>query len=107
MAVNKYKFKAQVWRWPGLGGWHFVNLPQKLSADIEKIAVTYGAGFVKVKVSIGKSAWMTALFPHKESRGYLLSIKKSIRKKEGIWENDTVDISFELINENIRKSKAK
>lgn len=102
-----YKFKAQVWRWPGLGGWHFVNLPKPLSNRIRNVAESYGAGFVKVRVTVGKSTWTTALFPHKESQGYLLSIKQSIRKKEAVWENDTVDVRFELLNANIRKSKTK
>lgn len=102
-----YKFKARVWRWPGVGGWHFVNLPKTLSAKINKTAKSYGAGFVKVKATIGSSSWTTALFPHKESKGYLLSIKQSIRKKEGIWENDLVGISFVLENANLRKSKTK
>lgn len=108
MLSNKnYKFKGQVWRWPGLGGWHFVTLPKKLSQDISKVSKPYGAGFVRVKVMVGKSTWSTALFPHKESKSFLLSIKQSIRKKEGIWENDNVDVSFALDNANIRKSKTK
>ncbi|MFZ2522949.1 MAG: DUF1905 domain-containing protein [Minisyncoccia bacterium] len=102
-----YKFKAQIWRWPGVGGWHFVNVPNKLFAEIRKSAKPYGAGFVKVKVIIGRSSWTTALFPHKQSQGYLLSIKQSIRKKEGIWENDNVNISFEMVDKGFRKSKTK
>ncbi len=102
-----YKFKGEVWKWPGLGGWHFVTLPKKLSKEIKDCSKSYGSGFVKVKVTIGNSTWVTALFPHKESQSYLLSIKQNIRKKEEIWENDKVAVSFILTNENIRKSKTK
>ncbi len=91
-----YKFRAQVWRWSGVGGWHFVNLPKIMSQDIRKISKPYGAGFVKVKVTLGQSSWVTALFPHKQSETYLVSIKNSIRKKEGIWENDKITVSFVL-----------
>lgn len=84
-----------------------MTLPKKLSQDIKKVGKPYGAGFVRVKVTLGKSSWSTALFPHKESQSYLLSIKNSIRKKEGIWENDDIKISFELDNANIRKGKTK
>lgn len=92
-----YKFKGEVWRWPGLGGWHFMNVPKAISEKIRKTAKTYGAGFVKVEVKIGKSTWRTALFPDKRSGTYLVSIKASIRKKEKIWERDIVSLSFKLI----------
>lgn len=94
--MKKFTFSGQVWRWPGVGGWHFVNVPKDISAKVKKIGKPYGAGFIKAEIFVGKSSWHTALFPHKEGENYLLSIKKNIRKKEGIYENDTVKISFVL-----------
>lgn len=94
--LKVFKFNAQVWRWPGLGGWYFVNLPKNIAKEIKKVGKPYGAGFVKVKVTVGKSSWVTALFPHKESQSFLLSIKQNIRKKEGVWEDDNIKISFSL-----------
>ena len=96
MTAKVFTFNAQVWKWPGDMGWHFVTLPKKLSAEVKGTGKIYGAGFVKVKVTIRKSTWVTALFPHKESQSYLLSIKKNIRKKESIWEGDTVIVSLTL-----------
>ncbi len=93
---KSFSFKAQVWRWPGVGGWHFVNLPKKLAQEVKKVGRPYGSGFIKIKAIIGKTSWVTALFPHRESETYLLSIKNIIRKKEGVWENDTISISFNL-----------
>ncbi len=90
------KFKSQVWRWPGDMGWHFVTLPKKLSEEIKEVGKIYGAGFIKVKATVGDSVWVTALFPHKMSKAYLLSIKKNIRKKEGIWEGDIIQASLTL-----------
>ncbi len=91
-----FTFNSQVWRWPGDMGWHFVTLPKKLSAEVKGVGKRYGAGFVKVKVTLRKSSWITALFPHKESGAYLLSIKQNIRKKEGVWEGDKIQASFTL-----------
>lgn len=88
-----FSFNAGVWVWPGVGGWHFVNVPIKISEDIRE---KYGKGMIKVMVTTGKSVWDTALFPHKQSKGYLLSIKKIIRKKENIYESDVIKISFKL-----------
>ncbi len=91
MKNKEYKIKAKVWRWPGDIGWHFVNIDKKLSEQIRKI---YPKGFVKIKAQIEKTLWDTSLFPHKLSASYLLSIKASVRKKEGILEGDEVKIKF-------------
>ena len=95
--MKRFSFKAQVWRWPGDVGWHFVSLPKSLSRKVRDVGKTYGAGFIKVKVSVGDSSWITALFPHKESETHILSIKKAIRKKEAIFEDSKVRVSFLLI----------
>lgn len=91
---KEYKIKANVWLYPGLGGWHFVNVDKKISAEIRK---AHPKGFVKIKAQVGKTTWDTSLFPHKESSSYLLSIKASVRKKEGIFEGDEVKIVISII----------
>ena len=96
MSKGTYSFKGEVWKWPGDMGWHFITMPKKLSQDIKSVGKRYGAGFVRVKVTLGKSQWVTALFPHKESESYLLSIKQNIRKKEGVWEGDIIKGSLTL-----------
>ncbi len=94
MVRKEYKIKAKVWRWPGDAGWHFVNVDKKISEHIRK---AYPKGFVKIRAKIGKTAWYTSLFPHKLSASYLLSIKASIRKKEGILDGDEVMIGFRIL----------
>lgn len=89
-----YKFKAGVWLWPGVGAWHFINVPEKVS---EEIRLKYGKGMIKVKSSVKDATWDTSLFPHKKSKGYLLCIKSSVRKKVGIYENDIIGISFSVV----------
>jgi len=90
---NKFKIQAKVWRWPGDAGWHFVNVETKIS---KKIRDAYPKGFVRVEAKVGDTHWETALFPHKQSGAYLLSIKKPVRKKEDIWEGDVVMVHFEI-----------
>lgn len=94
---QKFTITSEVWKWPGFAGWHFVTLPKKVSAEIKKLGMSYGAGFVKVEVTLKNSTWTTALFPHKDSEGYLLSIKKRIREKEGVWEGDKVSVRFTVM----------
>ena len=90
---KNFKIEAKVWKWPGDAGWHFVNIDKKIS---EQIRGVYKKGFVYITAKIGKTTWDTALFPHKISGLYLLSVKASVRKKENIWEGDVVKISFSL-----------
>ncbi len=93
-SAKKFKLTSKVWLYPGAAGWHFVNLDKKLSAQIRS---KYSRGFVKVKAKTGKTEWYTSLFPHKESECYLLSIKSQVRKKEDIWEGDSIRIFFVLL----------
>lgn len=91
MVRKEYKIKAKVWRWPGDTGWHFVNVDKNISEQIRK---AYPKGFVKIRAQVGKTVWDTSLFPHKLSASYLLSVKASVRKKEGIFDGDEVKIGF-------------
>ncbi len=94
-----HKIKGKVFVWPGDAGWHFVGLDKKTSSEIKQKYKNkiYGAGFIKIKASIGKSIWTTALFPYKTQEIYLLSIKKQIRKKEGVFQGDHLNIVFEIL----------
>lgn len=88
-----YKINAKIWRWPGSGGWHFVNVDKNLSKEIRD---KYPKGFVKINAKIGETTWDTSLFPHKQSGSYLLSVKSIVRKKEDILEGDEVIINFRI-----------
>lgn len=90
---KNFLFTAKVWRWPGDAGWHFINVPKDIS---KKIRDRYPKGFVSINASIGKTSWNTALFPHKQSDAYLLSVKALVRKKEDIFEGDTISIRFKI-----------
>ncbi len=63
-------------------------IPDKVSAEIKlghagKGKMRRGFGAVKVEVELGGSKWRTSIFPTKEGP-YLLPVKASIRKKEGL-----------------------
>lgn len=89
-----FKFKSKVWLYPGVSGWHFVNLGKEMSAQIR---TKHPKGFVRIRARVGKTEWSTLLFPHRESKTYLLSIKSLVRKKEDVWEGDEVSVSFVII----------
>jgi hypothetical protein len=95
-------FESELWTWRSDGGtaWHFVTLPDAardaVKAEIEGIP-RKGFGSVKVNVTIGKSTFSTSLFPAKEYGSYLLPVKASVRKANGLLAGDTIKVAIELI----------
>ncbi len=83
-----------MWRWPGDGGWHFITLDRDLTA---KIRERYGKGMIRIIARVGISSWNTSLFPHTRDKTYLICIKKIIRQNEDLFENDLVQLKFEII----------
>jgi hypothetical protein len=95
MAMH-FEFNGKIWYWRGPAPHYFVTVPDKPSDDIRAISklVTYGWGVIPVKVQIGHAEWTTSLFP-KDGR-YLVPIKASIRKAEGLEEGDTVTVQLQV-----------
>lgn len=91
---SKYIVLAKVWKWEGDMAWFFINLDRDLS---QKIREARGRGMVKISTQIGKSSWNTSLLYHLEAKSYLIAIKKSVRRKEGIIEGSDVKVKFRLI----------
>jgi hypothetical protein len=88
---KEFKIKAKVWKWPGDGPWHFVTLDKKMSEGIRK---AHGKGMIRIRTIIGQTTWDNVLFPHKISSGYILAVKKMVRKEEDIMEGDEVMLRF-------------
>jgi len=94
--MKNFQIAAEVWQYPGAGGWHFVTLPEEVSAELRFLArdSTKPWGSVKIVATLGTSNWSTSLFPDKKSGRYLLPLKSEIRKKENIGAGTTV--KFEI-----------
>jgi hypothetical protein len=98
-----YVFDAPLWRWTAQPSWMFVAVPEEPSdeiADLVEGQPVRGFGAVKVSVRIGGSSWRTSIFPSQEQGGYVLPVKKSVRDKEGLDENDTVTVQLTVLGEN-------
>ncbi len=93
---NRQNFKATVrlWRWPGDGGWHFITLDKKVWREIRS---KHPKGMIPIEARIGKSIWKTSLLPHIKSESYLIAIKASVRKEEGIFEGELLKIEFRIL----------
>lgn len=89
---------ARLWKYTDKGAWFFVTLPVETARSIEN---AYGPrrrgwGSIPVTVQIGISTWQTSIFPDKGSGSYLLPLKKSVREREQLKEDDMVSLVIRL-----------
>ncbi len=90
------EFQGKIFFWRGPSPWFFVTVPEEPSRDLKAISslVTYGWGFIPVHARIGSTEYTTSLFP-KDGR-YLVPVKASVRKAEGLEEGDLVTVRLEI-----------
>ena len=90
------EFQGKIWFWRGPAPWFFVTVPEQPSRDLKAISslVTYGWGVIPVHVRIGSTEYTTSLFP--KDGLYLVPVKASVRKAEGLQEGDTVTVRLEI-----------
>ncbi|PYE55406.1 DUF1905 domain-containing protein [Deinococcus yavapaiensis] len=91
-----FEFSGSIWHWAGPAPHFFVIVPEETCRDLRAASklVTYGWGMIPARVRIGGTEFSTSLFP-KEGR-YLVPIKASVRKAEGLSEGDDVTVRLEL-----------
>ncbi len=100
---QQWRFTGPVWVWRGSGSgpppkaaWYFITIDGDIAASIRAATrgQTGGFGSVRVTASIGATRWQTSLFPAKASGGYLLPLKASVRKAEGLAEDKPVTVEL-------------
>jgi hypothetical protein len=94
-----------LWRWTtpaAAAAWHFITIDGTAGEALSATALmrrlegaAKGFGSLKVSARIGDTVFKTSLFPSKEL-GWLLPVKASVRKAEGLSEGDAVDVVLEL-----------
>jgi hypothetical protein len=94
-------FEAELWEWDArrTETWTFVTLPADASDEIRERAAgpRRGFGAVRVRATVGATAWKTSIFPD-SSRGYVLPVKRAIRQAEGLEVGDTFSVTVELVD---------
>lgn len=97
MALS-FAFTARLWLYPGEAGWHFLTVPDVVSAEIREETLKFPRGFgsVKITATISGHRWATSLFPDSHSGSYLLPVKKAVRIASGIEAGDQVPVQLEV-----------
>lgn len=94
-----------IWRWTAPSApaaWFFITIDGEAGEALSATALMRrmeksigGFGSLKVTARIGDSEFKTSLFPSKEL-GWMLPVKASVRKAEGVSEGDVVEVVLEF-----------
>ena len=94
-----------LWRWTtpsAPAAWHFITIDGDAGEALSGTAImrrmegnSRGFGSLRVVATIGESVFKTSVFPSKET-GWLLPVKASVRKAEGLGEGDAVAVVLEV-----------
>lgn len=98
MSTRLYRLQGKVWLYPGNAAWHFISIEKTPAANIRVAHGKRARGFgsLPVEVTLGKTTWKTSIFPDSKSGTYLLPLKMSVRKKENVFRDDTVEFTLKM-----------
>ena len=99
--MSAFEFEAPLWIWNGGSGtsWHFITLPFEITDEIDELCseTKKGFGSVRVKATIGRTAFTTSIFPSKEQKSFILPVKAAVRKAEDLADGTACAVSLELL----------
>jgi Domain of unknown function (DUF1905) len=107
MLSETHTLTAPLWIWTtdkAPASWHFLTLDGEVAEAIHALALMRrleggkkgGWGSIKVRATVGNTSWETSIFPAKEMGGYLLPVKATVRKAEGLVAGDLVKVAVEV-----------
>ena len=97
-----FSFSAPCWRWQSTAtAWYFITLTEEQSEEIKFFSENAhgkrrGWGAVRVQATIGETTWQTSIFPHSQSKAYILPVKAEVRKKEKILVDNVVEVRLKI-----------
>ena len=100
MTEHAFEFSAPLWLYGGKATWHFLTLPFDVTDQIDELTLESKRGFgsVRVRVTIGASTWATSIFPDNKRKSFVLPVKASVRKAEGLAVNGQCRVRLQLVD---------
>ena len=106
MSAESIAHTSALWRWTSASApavWFFLTIDGAAGEALSAIALmrrlelgqARGFGSLKVTAQIGESRWRTSVFPQK-GESWMLPVKASVRRAEGLGEGDEVALELEL-----------
>ena len=101
MSTETHTLTTRLWIWTtdkAPASWHFLTIDGEVAKAIHALALMRrieggrkrGWGSMKVRATVGDTSWDTSIFPAKDMGGWLLPVKASVRKSEGLVAGDLV-----------------
>lgn len=97
-----HRGSLRLWSGGNGGSWHFLPIGGEAGEALSATALMRrmegtigGFGSLKVTARIGESTFRTSVFPSK-SEGWLLPVKASVRRAEGVGAGDEVVVTLEV-----------
>lgn len=87
---------GEVWEWRGPAPFHFVSLSKRQADDIREVAasVTYGWGMIPVRCTLGRTEFVTSLWP--KNGTYVIPLKDAVRVAEQIELGAVITVEVEV-----------
>jgi hypothetical protein len=96
------EFEAELWEWdssPEGAAWVFVTVPADETEEIRlRSGPPRGFGSVRVEVTLGGTTWRTSVFPDKARGGYVLPVKRAVRRAESVDVGDAARLRLALVD---------
>lgn len=90
-----FKVTGQVKRFPGKGGWYYVELSQDLSQDLRPLLKDKWPQLLSAKFKINSTSWDSSIMPIKDGLLFI-ALPAKIRDTQNIKLDDRVSISVKL-----------
>lgn len=95
-ARKPFVVSGMLTKYPVPAAWHYVALPKKISERLARGRTTKkkGWGYVMVTATLGKTSWVTGLWPKAKDGVYLLVVNKEVREKEKAYAGNKVRVTI-------------
>lgn len=84
-------FVAQLFKYPGAGGWHFAPVPDRCAPP-----VTHAWGRSPVRATVDGYTWKTSVWRDTKTQQTLLAVPKRARGTKGAGDSVRVRLEFTL-----------
>ena len=93
--MNKFRISGIVKRFPGKGGWHYVELDETLSSKFRPLVAERWPALLNASFKINSTEWKSSIMPIKDGPLFI-ALPAKVRSSEAIEIGQVVEVEFEL-----------
>lgn len=93
--MNEFEVSGMVKRFPGDLGWHYVEIPESIGADLRILIKGLWPALLRSVFKIDKTTWESSIMPIKNGPLFI-AIPAKVRKAQVISFGDAVTVKVQL-----------